>query len=107
MSAYDLYGATNADLISIRELLEASLGVAFEEREGGYEGGLYFFAGNEASEHFLLKNNLDPYDDEPAESKFAQHNVLLYVNDTHRADEISSVIAKAGGALSLLRHREL
>ena len=105
--AYDLYGFISGDIGEARRCLEAALGIAFDEHDSDYQGGDYFAWGDESGEHFILKRNADPYDDEAAEQKFAEHAVIFYVNATGRAAELQHKITAACAGCALLRHEGL
>ncbi|HEV7610154.1 MAG TPA: hypothetical protein VGO61_22675 [Steroidobacteraceae bacterium] len=107
MAVFDLYGSTIGDLVTLRAALEPCLRIAFEEREGGYEGGLYFVAGDEDAEHFVLKINRDPFDGEASEPAFPESRVLFYVNDTTHSEEIAMEVLGLNGLFVLLRHEDL
>ena len=105
MAAYDLYGSTSQALDDIRSSVEKALGVTFEARESSYQGGDYYRYGPAAGEHFVLKSNVDPYDGEPAETRFPQYPTLLYVNSTSRSAELRGRV-EALTELTLLRHED-
>lgn len=54
-------------------------------------------------ENFILKLNLDPFDEEPVEQDFSDFSVLLYINATTRSSDIERAI-RDGGGFELLRH---
>lgn len=93
-SVYDLYGAETLNLPFLRARLEVAIGCCFEERESTYQGGVYFFCGDNRSENFVLKNNVDPFDGEAVEQDFFGCPVLLYVNATVRSSELEKFILK-------------
>ena len=107
MSFYDLYGIEAANLGDAKIILEKLLAFSFEERDSSYHGGTYYAFGDEAGEHFMLKENRDPFEDEPAEDNFPDSKLLLYVNETTRSEELRDALAKGGDAIILLRHEDL
>ncbi len=107
MSFYDLYGIKADSLDDAKAVLERLLAFSFKERESTYHVGTYYTFGDEAGEHFMLKRNLDPFDDVPAEENFPNSKLLLYVNETTRSDELQDALAKGGDAIILLRHENL
>lgn len=107
MSFYDLYGIEAASLHDAKLVLENLLVVSFEERDSIYYGGTYYSFGNEDGEYFILKENRDPFEDEPYEDNFPDSKLLLYVNETTRSDELREALAKGGDAIILLRHEDL
>lgn len=107
MAIYDLYGFSSADLKEAKNILEAALSIHFDARDSAYEGGDYFHHGERDGEDFVLKRNVDPFDDEPAELSFPTYPILLYVNDTLRSEELQQKLAQVEGNLVLLRHEDL
>lgn len=104
MKSYDLYSAKEINLDVARDQIEESLGIALEERDSIYQGGVYYRWRNSYSENIVLKNNLDPFDGEAAEHEFPNCLILLYVNATERSYEF---FHKLKGNFILLRHEEL
>jgi len=100
---YDLYGARCLCLLQAKVHAENSLGVSFEERNSTYQGGSYYISGNRGEENFILKLNLDSFDEEPVEQDFSDFSVLLYINATTRSSDIERAI-RDGGGFELLRH---
>ena len=107
MAIYDLYGFLLDDIERAKYLLEASLGIKFEVRDSDYQGGGYFQYGKTSDEHFVLKRNVDPIDDEPAEMSFPNHKILFYVNDTLRSRDVLEMINIWTRTFDLLRHEDL
>jgi len=101
--AYDLYGVRGLSLLLAKGRAEKMLGVSLEERDSSYQGGIYYIWGRNDSEHFVLKVNVDPFDEEPVEQSFLDFPVLLYINATERSSEIEEIIRK-DGCFKLLRH---
>lgn len=107
MSFYDLYGIEADSLSAAKATLENLLACSFEERDSTYHAGTYYVFGDEDREHFMLKENRDPFDDEPAELSFPNSKLLFYVNDTTRSEELQNALAGGGDAITLLRHEDL
>ncbi|MDH4872537.1 hypothetical protein [Pseudomonas sp. BN515] len=103
MSSYILFGARDGSICQVRGVVEGVFGFVFEERESLYQGGVYYVYGERSSENFVLKENVDPYDDESPEDEFPNHKVLLYINCTERAAEVIRMLAGATG-IELLRN---
>lgn len=101
--SYDLYGVVELSLLSAKEHVEEMLGVSLEERESSYQGGIYYVWGRSDSEHYVLKVNVDPFDEEPVEQDFSDFPVLLYINATERSSSIEEVVRK-DSFFKLLRH---
>ena len=106
MSTYDLYGVHAASIDEAKAMLQQLLFCSFEEHDSEYHGGRYFRAGEERGENFLLKRNLDAYEDVPAEEEFPTHALLFYVNGTERSISIQEVF-RTTDAVELLRHEDL
>ncbi|HEF5875097.1 TPA: hypothetical protein SAY52_005789 [Burkholderia cenocepacia] len=107
MATYDLYGFSSADMDKAKSILEAALDIQFEVHGSSYHGDRYFKFGEVASEHFVLKRNVDPFDDEPVEIAYPEHAVLFYVNDTSRSADLQEIIAQKADGFILLRHEQL
>jgi hypothetical protein len=107
MSIYDLYAIKVETLDEAKLLIEGLLNCALEERDSSYHGGTYYHWGSESSEHFMLKVNRDPFDDEAAEDAFPDASFLFYVNDTNRSGELQTALEKGGYLVDLLRHEDL
>jgi len=107
MAIYDLYGFLSTDIDEAKNILEAALDIKFEAHDSSYQGGDYFRIGKTTDEHFVLKRNVDPYDDEPAEMSFPEHPILFYVNDTSRSADLQGRMAQKAENFVLLRHEDL
>jgi len=105
MAAYILYGS-KLSLAEAKEIFEELLTLQFEARESTYQGGEYFHAGSRTGEEFELKENVDPFDDDPAEMNFPEFPTLLYINATLRSDELRGIMEHARGSFSLLRDED-
>lgn len=103
MKTYDLYGTKHFSLALAKAQVEELTGILFEERDSAYHGGIYYLHGDSASEHFVLKNNVDPFDGEPVEQTFSDYPIIFYVNATSRSFELMEALQVNEG-FSLLRH---
>lgn len=101
--SYDLYGVVGLSLLLAKERVEEMLGVFLEERESSYQGGIYYAWGRSDSEHYVLRVNVDPFDEGPVEQDFPEFPVLLYVNATERSSSIEGVVRK-DSFFKMLRH---
>ena len=101
MVAYDLYGSKGFTLFEVRLKVEECLKIFFEERESAYQGVVYYRCGDNESEKFVLKHNIDPFDGEAVERKMGEYPVFLYVDMTTRSEEIRHLL---GSDFCLLRH---
>ena len=104
MAAYDLYGVKGLSISNAKSSVEVALKLCFEERESLYQGGIYFICGDETSESYMLKGNIDLLDEEAAEPEFSDYPVLLYVNITARSEQIAMLL---GERFHLLKHEYL
>jgi hypothetical protein len=107
MSVYDLYAINVKNLIEARLLIEGLLNCTLEERDSSYHGGIYYHWGDDASEHFMLKVNRDPFDDEATEEAFPDAAFLFYIHDTNRSSTLQISLEKGGNFVELLRHEDL
>ncbi|GKX60312.1 hypothetical protein SOASR031_26270 [Leminorella grimontii] len=103
MTNYDLYGFSGNCLSEARDLLCSLLNINFHERDGTYQGGIYFLSGDRRHEHFMLKENVDPFDDSPEEVEFSDYRYLLYVNNTSRPLELRANILSSDKFILLRR----
>lgn len=85
-----------------RERAEELAGISLEERDSAYYGGIYYLYGDNGSEYFVLKNNIDTFDGEPVEQELSDYPILFYVNATNRSVELMEALKVEG--VSLLRH---
>lgn len=107
MTTYDLYGFSSDDISEARNILENTLGILFEEHDSAYQGGDYFRCGTTAGENFILKRNVDPFDNDPAETNFPGFSILFYVNDTSRSVDLRETMVQKAKGFSLLRHEDI
>jgi hypothetical protein len=107
MAVYDLYGFLSDDINGARDILEAAFGFKFDDRDSDYQGGKYFQWGETASEHFILKRNIDHIDGKPVEIPFPEHKILFYVNDTSRSKDLRVRMTQWAANFDLLRHEDL
>lgn len=106
MAIYDLYEVKASSISEAKELVEQA-GISLEERESSYHRGPYFAYGEIGRENFELKINLDPYEDAPNEEEFPDSELLLYINNTPRSDELKEKILGSSERFTLLRHENL
>lgn len=104
MAIYDLYGCVRADLEEAKNILESALDIKFEIRNSDYQGGDYLRSGKTTDEHFVLKRNLDSFDDGPAEILFAEYPILFYVNGTSRSLDLQQKLVQKEKIFVLLKH---
>jgi hypothetical protein len=107
LATYDLYEVESTSIGEARRLIENLLSVALDEHESSYHRGPFFTSGVKGEENFELKLNIDPFEDEPNEDACPMSAILLYVNNTTRAGELGSALARGGGAVKLRRHEEI
>ena len=105
MAKYILYGS-KLSLAEAKEILEELLTLQFEARESTYQGGEYFHTGSMTGEEFQLKENVDPFDDDPAEMNFPEFPTMLYINATLKSEELREIMEHARGSFALLRHED-
>lgn len=106
MPTFDLYGYRNQNLEAIRLALQHALGVKLQAHESSFIGE-YFRLQNSVGEEFQLQRNFDPYEEEWAEDDFPDMHILLYINNTERAEELERLIAERIPELFLLRRQRI
>jgi hypothetical protein len=102
MKTFDLYGFNTDDLEAARLAVEQALGIKLVAHESLYFGD-YYRLGRSLEEQFILRRNIDPFDSEPAELKFPQARILLYVDGTERPEEIETLLANVPDIVLLRR----
>ncbi|WP_163020726.1 hypothetical protein, partial [Pseudomonas viridiflava] len=90
-------------LLPAKDDVERMLGKVFEKRDSSYQGGVYYMWRGSDSENFILKLNIDPFDGDPAEQKYPEHKILLYVNAPDCSPDIEKAMSQRAG-FHLLRH---
>jgi hypothetical protein len=106
MKSFDLYGQRcGVDLESAHRSAEKALDFRFIAHESSYHGGDYYRFGDVGTEHFVLKRNYDGFEKEWAESRFKEHSILLYVNESQRAAALERLLTSEG--FELLRRENL
>jgi len=105
---FDLYGLKAGDLSEAKTLVENVLALDLLDHESGYHCGEYYRS-HEVDiddESFILQKNYDDFEDEWTEESFTDFPILLFVNDTKRSSEITSLFESQKG-VTLLRHQEI
>lgn len=104
MKIFDLYGLRgNGDLESARHLAERALGETLAPHSSSYFGG-YFRFGLSGSENFVLQENYNKDEQELNEKAFKDFPVLLYINESQRAEILEDPL-KAEGFVLLRRQK--
>lgn len=99
MKVFDLYGHKDgADLESVRHLAERALGVVFAAHESSYVGD-YYRHGLSGAENFVLQRNFNKIEQEWTEKSFKEYPVLLYVNESQRAEGLEESLTPEGFVL--------
>ena len=99
----DLYGIKGDSVGGVRKNIEGALGVEFMLHESDYLGGDYYRHGTLGEEHFILQRNFDDVDKEWTEEEFEEYDILFYVNETTRAQEIQKLLINSVPRIALLR----
>jgi len=102
MADYDLYGIDVATLNDAVMIVTALLKLPFYQHESSYVGD-YFLADGEGGETFKVRENIDPDDGEPAETDYASHEFLLYVDGSDRGSDLRQML-QSDQSVKLLRH---
>jgi uncharacterized protein YacL (UPF0231 family) len=101
----DLYGSKSQDLEDVKSRVERVLESTLEERDSTYFGGRYYKAVLMNGEEIVVRRNFDPLDQEAAETEFKEYPIIVYVNNSMRAEQVRTVFEKVGLELKLLRHK--
>jgi len=108
MKVYDIYGLETDDFKSVLPVVERATGARFEERESYYLGGTYYrFGQDPARENLSIRRNFNPIEEEWNEEDFKDMGMLIYVNNTERAEKIERMIRNAMPEIVLIRRREV
>src|SRR5262245_5895732 len=107
MKNCDLYGFKKIGLEDTRNSIEKALGLRMESHESLYRCGNYYRVGNDGEENFILQKNFDPFDNELLEGEDQELEVILYVNETSRAQEIERLLTERLPEITLLRREVL
>jgi hypothetical protein len=105
MKAYDLYGFKGLTLDQARSVVEQALGVHFVPHESSHWGE-YYKSGGFVGETIKIRPKYDA-ENECIEEGFKEYDVLLYVDETERADVLREVLTSPGVAAAFLRHEDL
>jgi hypothetical protein len=105
--AHDLYAIKANSLRDAESLVDCALSICTELHDSLHHGGDYFrFGGFSGEEHFILQWNKDAIDDEPVEDSFRESSILLYIESTHRSEELRTKLSRYGDRVALLRHED-
>lgn len=106
MKTFDLYGFATPDLDRIRRGLEEALGIEFEEHESSFSG-TYFLHGSAGEENLIFRANFDSFENEWSEPEFKSSQLLLYVSESSRSDDIRCVLSQRVPEATPLRRTEI
>ncbi|MDM8550606.1 hypothetical protein QUF72_11025 [Desulfobacterales bacterium HSG2] len=108
MKIYDTYGLKADDFESVLPAIEQAVCGRFETRESYYHGGTYYCFGKDpGKENFVIQRNFNPAEEEWEEEDFEDMGILLYVNNTRRAEMIRRTLVNAMPEIVLIRRREV
>lgn len=108
MKIYDVYGLESDDFESVLPVIEQAVCGKFETRESYYHGGVYHRLGKDpGKENFIIQRNFNPAEDEWEEEEFQDMGILLYVNNTKRAEMIQRILVNAMPEIAMIRRREV
>jgi hypothetical protein len=102
MTVFDLFGRMTGTLEDARSWVEGALGVSLQARKSSYIGDYYGL--QRGQEELILRMNVDPEDEKPAESKFPEYPILLYVSYPRDPSSTREALERAG--FTALRHKE-
>lgn len=108
MKRYDVYGVKSKKFEPVIQVLEKNLGIKFKPHDSIYHGGRYYRSGKaKGDENFVVKKNFNPIDQEWEEEDFRQMDLLLFVNNTDRGDELKNIIEHAIPDTVIIRKKEI
>lgn len=101
----DLYGYGGNDVESVRTPIEQVLGIVLLPSRNAYRGD-HYTCDSANGETFVLQHNWSPLDTELMEEMFPEAQILLYVTDTSRPNELEVLLTMASIGLVLLRREQ-
>jgi hypothetical protein len=75
-----LYGYAIDDIELAKVALEKMLGATLSAHDSLYYGGAYYRYGQRGEDTILLRRNIDPIDNEPAELDFPDLPIIVYLD---------------------------
>ena len=105
MRIYDLYGFKGFTLDQARSIVEQAIGVRFVPHDSSFWGE-YYYCGRAAGESIEIHHNYDT-ENECIEEGFKEFAVLLYVDESERADALREALTSPSVPAVFLRRREL
>jgi hypothetical protein len=106
VKTYTLYGCTDQDIESARQIIQDTFGILLKAHESSYHCGAYYRFGDIGKEHFILQYNYDNLEQEWTENAFQIYPLLLYVNETARAEDLESKLT-SNQKFKLLKREQL
>lgn len=100
MKTYLLFGIRGDDLQAARSRVEHALGFKLDLHESGYRCGEYYRLGDVGGEHFILQKNYDEVEGEWTEPTCKEYGILLYANESERAEFICTALAENAELIS-------
>ena len=107
MKNYDIYGSKNLNLAKIAKKIDLVLDTQFKIGNSYYYGGEYYRYGEGNTENFILQSNFNQIEQEWSKIIFQEFPLLLFVNNTDRADEIRNLFITSISELEFLKRREV
>src|SRR5262245_39381176 len=105
MTSYITYG-TNWPLKDVLSAIESALTVRMSPHDSSYRGE-YYTSGSSGQEHIVVQPNYLDNDDEWIEEKYQEYAILIYVNETPRAEQVEGHLHARMPYLQLLRREDL
>jgi hypothetical protein len=106
MKSYDLYGYDDQDIEAARQAIQGAFDIALKAHESSYHCGAYYRLGDIGTEHFILQRNYDDCEKEWTEDTFQKYPIVLYINETIRAEELEKKLT-SNQRFKLLRREQL
>lgn len=101
-----IYGLPAQPFEDLLKRLNSAFGIRLTAHESAYRGA-YYRSGPTGGEHFLLQPNYLAHGDEWIDEEHREYPVLLYVNETTRADEIDRMLQLETPFAVKLKHEDL
>ncbi|MEU4446769.1 hypothetical protein AB0K14_25895 [Actinosynnema sp. NPDC050801] len=91
-----IYGSGTTSIHEVGGQVDRLLGVALEPHESSYFGGEYLTVTTELDEEIkVVDNSVEDDDGEVTYPEFADHAVIVEIEETERGDELVATLAGA------------
>jgi len=105
---YDIYGFKTDSFTDVTPAVERAIGLNFEMRESCYRGGTYYKYGKDPrKENFSIQKNYNPAEEEWEEENYQEMKILLFVNNTERANKLKLKLMTEIPGITLIKRKEV